>query len=321
MRTGELRPLAWPKKRSRTTKVVLVALQVVVVLAGVSIAALTWATDRLDEGITRIADAFPDGDRPNADPGLLTSLVIGLDSAKERQTADAKAISLVRFSEDREHVQVVFLPPDLSSTADTQPGATLAGVFADGGPPELVRAVETMTGVRVDHVVELSFVGFRTVTDALGGVDLESAASSSQPGQQDSVAREHLDGAAALSYVRGDSASSAGTNVGERQQLVIEAWFRRLSELGLLSDLGRLTGTLQEVSQVVSVDSSLTLTELVQLAYSVRNVSEPEFVTAPVAGQGVDGGRAVQFLDEGRAAVLWQYLQDDTLADHLDEFR
>ncbi len=44
--------------------------------------------------------------------------------------------------------------------------------YAVGGPVCAVKTVETLTGVRMDHYLEIDFSGFARLVDALGGVDV-----------------------------------------------------------------------------------------------------------------------------------------------------
>jgi hypothetical protein len=99
------------------------------------------------------------------------------------------------------------------------------------------------------------------------------------------------------------------------------ALFSRITEDGLLTDLGRITRTLDTLAEAVRVDDTLGDTELVQLGWSLRSVSRLDFVTAPMVGSVVEDGRLVATFDPVRAPALWAYLRDDVLSEHLDEFR
>jgi hypothetical protein len=97
--------------------------------------------------------------------------------------------------------------------------------------------------------------------------------------------------------------------------------FDRIGELGAFSDLGRLNDLLGPITGALRVDDSLANEALVATAWEFRGVGEPVFISAPIGSAGVEGGRRVQYLDEGRSAALWGYLQDDELAGHAGEFR
>jgi hypothetical protein len=58
------------------------------------------------------------------------------------------------------------------------------------------------------------------------------------------------------------------------------------------------------------------------MAYDLRSL-RPDgvtFLTAPVAGTGREGAASVVYLDEARAAQMWDYLRTDSLGEHVPEF-
>ncbi|MGY1671016.1 LCP family protein [Geodermatophilus sp. SYSU D00710] len=287
-----------------------------VVASGLAIAAATWTTQHIDRALTRVPDVFPTGERPAPVGEGLTFLLVGRDpEAVTSRDSLADSVMLVRVTGSRTEAQAVYLPV----YAAAEPGGpTLGRVFGDGGPPRLIGAVEQLTGVRVDHYAEVDFEGFETVTDALGGVDVDVPERYVNDGQVFDAGRQHLDGAAALAYVRDAGQGSEDTSE-ERQQLVLRGLFERMSDQGMFTDIGRLTSTLESLARAVSIDDTLSDVDLVQLVWSLRSLSEPEFLTAPVTGDPVGPGGTVTF-DETRAGPLWQYLREDRLGDHLDEF-
>jgi hypothetical protein len=75
-------------------------------------------------------------------------------------------------------------------------------------------AVGRSTAVRIDHVVTVDFARFGPVVDAIHGIDVPQGGG-------------HLDGAAALVYVRPQSDADLGRS--ERQQDVLRAVFGKLA--------------------------------------------------------------------------------------------
>ena len=79
-----------------------------------------------------------------------------------------------------------------------------------GGPALLVQTVERLSGVRVDHYIQIDLAGFKRMTDAIGGVDvcMRKAPSSDNLSDDLSAAStatpdiNHLDGTQALAFVR-----------------------------------------------------------------------------------------------------------------------
>jgi len=45
------------------------------------------------------------------------------------------------------------------------------------------------------------------------------------------------------------------------------------------------------------------------------------FLTTPVTGTGMEGDQSVVYLDETADAALWKYLNDDSLAQHVAQFK
>src|SRR5919112_1988532 len=91
---------------------------------------------------------------------------------------------LLHLSGDREHAYGISIPRDSvvdraaclnSDGKEISPAAT--GVlwneaFNIGGPGCTVRQFEQLTGVRVDHYVVVDFNGFKSMVDAIGGVEV-----------------------------------------------------------------------------------------------------------------------------------------------------
>ena len=95
----------------------------------------------------------------------LTLLVVAVEPAPSaRDGAQADAVLLVRFTGDRQHAQVVFLPINAwLAAARTTPESA----FASGSSGELHEAVETKTGVRMVHYAQIDFDGLGSIVDAL----------------------------------------------------------------------------------------------------------------------------------------------------------
>ena len=293
-----------------------------VVVAGLAVGLGTLQVDTVAEDVDRVADPFPDEqDRPEVAETAQearTFLVVGVDPADVATGATrAEAALLVRLTGDRRHAQVVTFPLD---TWVAEQGTTLERAFGADGPQGAVRAVETLTDVRVDHYAELDYAGFATVTDALGGITVDVPEEYGNRGRTFAPGPQRMDGAAVVAYVR-DASATTRPEAPERQQRVVQALFGRIGELGAFSDLGRLTGVLDSVTGALRVDDSLADEDLVATAWEFRGVGEPEFVPAPVGSAGEEQGQPVTRLDEERAAALWGHLRADDLAAHLGEFR
>ena len=93
--------------------------------------------------------------------------------------------------------------------------------FAWGGAPLLIQTLEKKMNLRIDHYVEVNFVGFKNVVDALGGIQVCSKKDINDPKSHlvMSAGIHTLDGIEALKYVRTrDFDGMGGNRRGERRQ-------------------------------------------------------------------------------------------------------
>ena len=152
----------------------------------------------LETGIDRV-DPFKDmKNRPRAGNGM-NLLLVGTDGRDKIDREEKRkyrlggapchctdTIMLVHLSADRERATIVSLPRDtyteLPEHRDPATGAERAAhpvklnaAYAEGGPSLTVRTVERMTGVKVDHYLEVDFTSFMKTVDTLGGVQICTA--------------------------------------------------------------------------------------------------------------------------------------------------
>ena len=89
---------------------------------------------------------------------------------------------LVHISKARDHATIVSIPRDtfvlVPEWTDSQGTvhkpyySKINATFGRGDAPLLVQTLESMTNLRIDHYVEVSFLGFKEMVDALGGVNI-----------------------------------------------------------------------------------------------------------------------------------------------------
>ena len=172
----------------------MAALAVLVVSAS-GYTLLTWSSRSIER-----VDAFAGvTDRPPASAaGSTTFLLVGSDGRTGMSSADMKRLHvgnaataagrradtmlMVHVSARHGTVDAVSLPRDsyvtipehVSSAGDRVPERRnkLNAAYAFGGPALAVATVERSTGVRIDHYLEVDFLGFVRLVDAVGGVDV-----------------------------------------------------------------------------------------------------------------------------------------------------
>jgi LCP family protein required for cell wall assembly len=181
------------------------------------------------------------------------SLVMGSDSRGQSATAGARADSILLVRTDPSHhlVSMLSIPRDLYVPIPGHGTNKINAAFAFGGPPLLIRTVNKLTSLKVNHVVLVDFTGFRKLIDDLGGITIVNPTKivSSEDfdghGWQFGKGPIHLDGRRALAYARiRHTTNAADTDISrtERQQRVLQALMHELikpSSLLHLPSVGR----------------------------------------------------------------------------------
>ena len=265
----------------------------------------------IDEDL-RPPEPTPDPEDPSAGTAV-NILLIGSDD----RSGDNAAIGgedggmrsdttiVMHISADRSRVELVSIPRDslvdlpacetTQGTVEAREDAMFNNAFAEGWDTGgdiasaascTVRAVESLTNVRLSGFVMVDFVGFQGMVDAIGGVPMTipeeivapEAGLHLQPGEQ------VLDGTQALGLARArkgtgpDMDGSDLTRIGRQQELLGAMADKVLSQdilmdtPALMSFLGAATSSLTASPEYSS------LRNLAGLALSLRGI-EPEDIT------------------------------------------
>jgi anionic cell wall polymer biosynthesis LytR-Cps2A-Psr (LCP) family protein len=315
--TEEDEPAAPRRKRSTLVKVLIgMAIAIVVIVAGTAGAAV-YVANKLDSNVERIDNVFaplPRQERPgkeSAAADAMNILLVGSDVRSNGQTTGSAGtptgtsersdtIMLVHLPADRQDAYVVSLPRDSWVPIPGHAHAKINAAYAFGGPTLLVRTIEKLTDVQIDHYAQIDFAGFESMTDAVGGVDVPGAG--------------HLDGRSALTYVRERKTLANGDfDRIKRQHAFLRALMAKST--GKLTDPMALSSLLDAVTNSVSVDDGMSGGDLRSLALSLRGIrgGDVHFHTAPHRGTGTVGDQSVVFLDPSADRELWTALRNDAM--------
>lgn len=174
-----------------------------------------------------------------------------------------EAVVLANLSASRRNLTLIAVPAALKLSVDSE--HTLASGFA-ADPIMTARAVEALTGSRVDHLVQVDLDGFAAVVDAVGGVQLD--------GRQ-------LDGAGAVADVRGSGEPSTTAAALLRATLVSAEPNLGMPALAVPVD------AIRAASHCTRIDAGLT-SEVIGQTLMASSVRAAEIRIWPLA-TAVDG--------------------------------
>lgn len=330
------------RKRVRTRgqrirRVVLVSVLVLVVAAG---GTAYWLYSSLNGNIKGVdIDKALGDDRPEKLPTSGQNLlVLGSDS---RAGAENKALGggggvsgarsdtamVVHIPEGRKKAVAVSIPRDTlvtrpectksdGSTMDSANRVMFNSVYSQVGPACVVKTVEKMSGVRIDHYLEINFAGFKDLVDAIGGVtvDVPQDIHDKSSGLDLTAGSHKLNGTESLSYVRTRHGIGDGSDLGRiglQQQFLLAL----LSEVKSQNLLGSPTNTYRianSATKSLTTDEGLaSLKSLTEFGRSMNGVDpgSMETIMLPVAYDKIDPNRVVSA--QPQAKTLWKALRED----------
>ncbi len=296
-----------------------------------------WAVlNGVGSSIDRV-DAFADSrDRP-ADAGGTTFLVVGTDDREGIPEDTLKNVlhaggeschctdtmMIIQLAADGGRADVVSIPRDSYVTIPAhQDPATrrevpavqgkINAAYGMGGAPLTVRTVEQSTGLRIDHYLQVNFLGFVSVVDAVGGVEVCTAKplKDEYSGLDLPAGTSRLDGVGALKYVRArhvDGSSDLGRM--HRQQKFLAQLLHQATSSGTLLNPVTLGKVTDNVLKSLKADRNLTTSDLLALATRLKGLSaaNADFATVPLSDldhQVPGWGSTVRWDERGAKALF-----------------
>ncbi|MGW6390649.1 LCP family protein [Streptomyces sp. NPDC055103] len=332
--TGSGRRRKPPARGRRRLAILLSGAAAVLVLGG---AGLGYVYVKLDGNIKGVdINAQLGAERPDdVDNGSLDILVLGSDSragdnaayGKDEGGARSDTAMVVHVYEGHKKAAVVSIPRDTlvdrPRCTDGQ-GATVPGerramfntAYEAGGPACAVKTVEAMSGIRMDHYIEVDFTGFKKLIDELGGVEITTT----QPIQDskshlDLAPGTHtLDGEQSLGLVRTRKSVGDGSDLGriQLQQAFMKAFIDQVKDVGVFTSPAKLLALADAATKAVTPDSELdSVQELMGFAKSLSGIGPDHvhMITLPVEYDPADPNRVVPL--EAQSQQVWKALKND----------
>jgi LCP family protein required for cell wall assembly len=238
----------------------------------------------------------------------------------------ADTILLVHVDRENDRTVVLSIPRDLQVTIPGH-GVNKINTAFQHGPDVMVQAVQRLTGLRINHYVEVNFVGFQHLVDALGGVPVcinrpmvDTLAGLNLP----RAGCYRLRGERALAFVRarhieGDLIPDFSRIA--RQQQFMRALIQKVLSVSAVTQLPRFITAAQ---QNLVIDENLNLYALQDLTIELARLGQKSVLfrvvpAVPVEVEGVDYVRLLEpdasrlFGRIGRGRPLGRYGQQATL--------
>jgi LCP family protein required for cell wall assembly len=331
-----------PRKHSRAIRAIT-SLSVGIV----ALSAIGWLGLGQISGSLNRTDAFAGvNNRPDKPTSAMNILLVGSDNragltkAQIRELwvggtevaagARSDTMILVHISKARDSAVIISLPRDslvtipehVSSLDKTKmvPARQnkLNAAFSFGGAPLLIETLESETGLRIDHYIEINFLGFKNIIDALGGIDVcvKKDIDDSKSNLQLSAGLQTLDGIQALKYVRTRAFDGLG-DIGrmKRQQEFMSAVLQKATSTGTLLNPVKLVNFFNAAIKTVTTDNDLNKNDLLTLGKQLKNLSADRVRTLTIplstANGRAEGVGSVVIWDSVLAPDLFNRLLND----------
>jgi LCP family protein required for cell wall assembly len=244
----------------------------------------------------------------------------GLTRADERKYSTGRDVSgersdtimLLHISSNGTPDVLVSLPRDSYVPIPGYGNNKINAAFSFGGPKLLAETVQKVTGLRIDHFVDIGFGGFVNVVNAIGGVTmcLPGPLKDTASGINLKAGCQTLSGGEALGYVRDrHDFNDQDLQRVQDQRLFLRALLSKLTSTGtILNPFASLPAAVG-VADSINVDQGTQLYQLIQMAFALKN---PETTTVPIANPNyvTAAGDAVQW-DSSQASELFNDLGAD----------
>jgi LCP family protein required for cell wall assembly len=202
--------------------------------------------------------------------------------------------------------------------ADPYARERINAMLSIGGPQCLWKTVEQVTGIHLDHFIEIGLGGFVNVINDLGGVNVCAPFNVDNPvsGLVLPAGQHHIDGVTALAFWRTRENIGEGSDLQriQRDQFMSAQVVKGVLHSGLLSDPVRLFRVLGDLAPNLTIDSGMSLTDLLHVGESLHALSskDVQFVTTPAAPWPYDPN-AVEFAQPGAQAMFAAIAHDVTI--------
>lgn len=271
---GTRNPTAPPTRRRRHW-----GRRVAAVLVVLLVCAIAWPFYLISYGNSKLAHLDALSGAANT-PGT-TYLIVGSDKRTAEQAAEqdvegerSDTIMVLQVPETGSPA-LVSIPRDSWVTIPGYGESKINAAYSYGGPELLVSTIENLTGMTVDHYVEVSMEGVKELTDAVGGVNLclDYDVDDQLSGLQWQAGCHDVDGTQALAFSRMRYSDPRG-DIGrtERQRQVVSAILRKALTPSTMLNPFRQRSLVGAVASNLTTDTDTSIVDLAKAGLGMRSV-------------------------------------------------
>ena len=249
-------------------------------------------------------------------------LLLGSDTRSGSEAAlvsgsRADTIMLMHIPADGKGVYIISIMRDTWVNIPGYGAAKINAALNYGGISLQVATVENLVGVKIDHVAEIEFEGFKSLVNAIGGVDVQVPFAFTSNVWTFTPGLMHLNGSGALSFVRERYSFADGDYQRVRnQRAFLRGLYNTMKAKGALSNVASFQSSIESLTDYMRVDSGLNAAQIAQIAAPVLTSGDTtmRMTTLPNAGPGWSyDGQSIVIVNQAANANLSYALQNDTM--------
>lgn len=249
-------------------------------------------------------------------------LLLGSDTRSGSEAAlvsgsRADTIMLMHIPADGKGVYLVSIMRDTWVDIPGYGPAKINAALNYGGISLQVATVENLVGVKIDHVAEMEFEGFKSLVNSVGGVDVQVPFDFDINAWSFHQGIQHMDGGAALAFVRARYQFADGDYQRVRnQRAFLRGLYSTMKAKGALNNVASFQSAVESVAGYMRVDQDLNAMQIAQIAAPVLTSGDTtmRMTTLPNAGPGWSyDGQSIVLVNQAANAQLANALQHDTM--------
>jgi LCP family protein required for cell wall assembly len=177
------------------------------------------------------------------------------------------------------------------------------------GANELVLTIDQLTGLHIDHFVQIDLIGFYRISKAIGRISVNLCNATSDPTGSHFVGKkgkQWVVGKTALEFVRQrDNLPHFDLDRTARQRYFLAAAFRSIESARILLNPGALHNLIKAVDSSIYVDTNGFSIEKFAVQLSNLDANHIVGTSIPTAGTGtVDGAGSVLYVDPAKVKTF-----------------